>query len=316
MPLITGSGGVITPPPPFVSTSGPVPLGLTYVDPDGQAWALADYTSGNVALSFAGIGGPLPAFTTLGLSTGGAIAQQYIAAIRTIVMQVIVWDDDQTAFLGRLDAWSRALWCQRAGSPSPGTFIVSRPDGSARQIQAYCTIGPDQPDDDGTKSGRLWSTFTLTFQSVDPFWSDADPIVVEFAAVPSGAGVPPMPPVILAPATVLGDTVVTNSGDSDAYPIWQIFGPGTPTLTNNTTGRVFGLTNAIGSGDWIAIDTRPTRQSVVDQDGTNQWADLVESSPRDLWQLVPGDNALDMALAGAGTGSKIVMSYTRRWLRS
>ena len=193
---------------------------------------------------------------------------------------------------------------------------MQRPDGSARQIPVYCTVGPDQPDDDITKSGRLHSLFTLTFQAPDPMWVDADPTLIEFAAVPSGAGVPPMPPVILAPSTVLGITTVTNSGDADAYPVWTIYGPGTPTLTNTTTGRAFGLSSAIGSGDWVTVDTRPLMQSAVDQAGANQWADLVESDPRDLWSLVPGDNDLNLALAGSGTGSRIVLSYTRRWLRS
>ena len=184
MPLITGAGAVITPPPVAIST-GPTPLGLTYVDPDGNAWALSDTTSGTVALSFAGASGPLPAFTTLGLPTGGVFPEQYISAVRTIVTQVLVWDDDQTSFLERLDAWARALWCQRLGAPAPGAFIVQRPDGSARQIPVYCTVGPDQPDDDITKSGRLHSLFTLTFQAPDPMWVDADPTLIEFAAVPS-----------------------------------------------------------------------------------------------------------------------------------
>ena len=132
----------------------------------------------------------------------------------------------------------------------------------------------------------------------------------------SATGVPPMPPIQLAPATLLGDNTVTNTGDADAYPVWTITGPGQPTLTNNTTGRSFGLDVTLSSDEVVVVDTRPTMQSAVDQDGEDRWGDLVKTSPRDLWPLVPGENELNLSMASSGTGSQITLSYTRRWLRA
>ena len=115
---------------------------------------------------------------------------------------------------------------------------------------------------------------------------------------------------------MLGQVTVTNTGDVEAYPIWEVTGPGTPTLANLTTGRSFGLATPLTAGETVTVDTRPTRQSVVDSAGRNRWPDLVTTSPRQLWPLAAGRNALDLRLAGAGPTSTVILTYMRRWLRA
>jgi hypothetical protein len=293
----------------------PVPLGLTYVDPDGQAWPLTDRDSGVVATTCAGIAGPQPSATNVNLPGGGAIPLSYRPAARAITLGVFMEGATQADFLGLQDRWARAIWNERAGEPAPGLLVLARPDGSSRQIPVMCIDGGDQSDDDASKSGLTWSTYALTFAADDPLWADSDPIELSFGSS-SAAGVPAMPPIVLAPATLLGDNQVTNSGDADSYPVWTIHGPGQPTLTNNTTGRTFGLDVTLDTGEVVIVDSRPTMQSAVDQDDTDRWGDLVKSSPRDLWPLIPGLNDLTLSLASSGDGSKIVLSYTRRWLRA
>lgn len=293
----------------------PVPLGLTYVDPDGQEWDLTDRDNGVVATACAGISGPPVAATRLPLPGGGSLPQSYQAASRNITLGVHVSMPTQDDYLTLCDQWARAIWNERLGEPAPGLFVLSRPDGSARQIEVNCVDGADQTDADATKSGLTWSTYTLTFTADDPMWSDADPIVLTFGTN-SAPGVPAMPPIRLAPATLLGANTVVNSGDADSYPVWTIYGPGQPTITNNTTGRSFGLGVTLASGEVITVDTRPTLQSAVDGLGNDRWTDLLKSSPRDLWALVPGTNDINLSLSGSGTGSQIVLTYTRRWLRS
>lgn len=293
-----------------------VPLGLTYIDPDGLAWAWGDPSQNVFATACAGISSPPVSLTSIGMPTGGALAQSYRAAVRSIIVGLRMYHDtDQLAFLALQDKLARSLWTVRGGSPAPGTLVVARPDGTSRQVGVYCNAGADQGDDDATKSGLTWSTYTITLQALDPFFEDGDATELSFGTS-TAPGVPPMPPIQLAPATLLGDNEVTNSGDADSYPVWTITGPGQPTLTNHTTGRSFGLSATLGSGEVVVVDTRPTLQSAVDQDGDDRWGDLVKSSPRDLWPLVPGTNSLNLSMSGSGAGSKIVLSYTRRWLRA
>ncbi|MCW2917660.1 MAG: phage tail protein [Actinomycetia bacterium] len=317
MPLITTAPSLPAP-PPVPQAPGPQTLGLTYVDPDGTVWTWGDPGQSVFATDVAGIGSPPVALTSLGLPGGGVLAQALTPQMRTIVIGLRMYNDegDQDAFLQLMDRLARALWTTRAGLIAPATLIVSRPDGTSRQIDVLCTDGPSQATDDATKSGLTWSSMVITLVAPDPLWSDAQTTQLEFATPPAGGGVPAMPPVVLDPSTILGSTTVTNDGDGDAYPIWTITGPGIPTIANTTTGLSFGLDVTLGVGEVVTVDTRTGMQSAIDAAAANRWADLVRSSPRALWPLVPGDNALNLQMTGAGVGTKIAMSYTRRWLRA
>lgn len=313
MPLL-GRPQQVTPGVGGVS-SLPSPLGLTYTDPDGTVWRWSDMGAQVFVTGVAGLGSPPVSLTALALPSGGGIPQEYQGTFRTVVVGLVIADDDQNEFLAVMDRLNRALWTQRAGNPAPGTLTVERPDGTSRQILVLTTAGPDRPDETRDTAGLTWCSFPVTFRALDPLWSDAETTGFEFAAAPAGAGVPPMPPVLLSPGSVLGATTVHNTGDADAYPVWTIHGPGTPTITNSTTGRSFGLGVALGSAEVVTVTTG-TDGSASAVDGTNadRWGDLVKSTPRDLWALVPGTNDLNLVLTGSGTGSKISMSYRRRWL--
>lgn len=314
MPLIALPAEYVPPPPAEVIA--PRPLSISYLDPDGTTWNFDDDGTGIFATAVAGIGSPPVAFTSLPLPAGGALAQLLTPQIRSIVVGLYLYDDwDQDAFLALRDRLTRALWTIRAGQPAPGTLTVSRPDGSSRSISVLCTDGPSMVTDDASKSGLTWTSMVVTFQAVDPFWADADETVLPFTSG-TAAGVPPMPPTALNSASLLGLTTVTNDGDADAYPIWSITGPGTPTITNNTTGLAWGLGVALGPTETLTVDTRPTLQSAVDGVGANRWGDLTASNPRSLWWLVPGDNDVNLQMAGSTSNTSVTLTYVRRWLRA
>lgn len=294
--------------------SGPVPWALTYIDPDGAEWVWSDLAQDVVVTAVSGIGSPPPAATIISMPGGARLAQAYQADSRQIVIGLHVKNNDQNLFNATLDRLHWALWTVRAGEPAPGVLRFSRPDGTSRQIRVLCLSGMDGVDD--KNSGLTWAAFPVNFVAEDPFFEDAESEEWSFEAAPVSGGVPAMPPIALAPSTVLGTTSIINGGAVDAYPVWTIHGPGTATMTNTTTGRSFGIDAVLGSGEVITVDTRPLRQSAIDETDANRWPDLVKSSPRDLWALVPGVNNLDLAIASPGVGSKVTISYTRRWLRA
>lgn len=315
MPLIAGAATT----PPIHVDNQRQPLSATWIDPDGTVWPWTDRSSGWVLESITGLGSPPASLTSSALAGGGLLAQSYGAAPRTVVAGMVAFDDSShDAFLDLLDRIARALWTERLGAPAPGTLVISRPGGQARQIELLCTSGPEQADEDASQDGYRWTTtYGLTFTSaLDPLFSDATDTTVTFAAAPASGGVPPMPPVVLSPSTVLGSTSVTNSGNGDAYPIWEITGPGTPTISNLTTGQSFGLDVALAEGEVVTVDTRPARQSAVDGDGDDRWGDLVRTSPRSLWTIPPGKSDLDIQMTGSGDNTKVKLSYRRRWLRA
>lgn len=293
----------------------PSALQTGYTDPDGNFWDWSDVTTGAFVTSVAGIGSAPSAPSTLQLPTGDMLVQGVAPGPRQIVVGLYVFDDDQAVLLARLDAIANALSHDRAGAFVPGMLQFQRPDGTTRQIAVACTSGPDLPDDDGG-AFQLSATFGLTFQPLSPFFEDTEQTVQVIEGAPSGGGVPPMPPVLLTPSTVIGVTTVNNTGDADAWPVWTITGPGTPTIANTTTGRSWSFTTALSSGEQRIVDTRPGMVSAVDGVGADWWGDLVKGSPRDLWQLVPGVNALNLELTGSTVASSIQLAYSRRWRRA
>ncbi|WP_433329949.1 phage distal tail protein [Spirillospora sp. CA-294931] len=315
MPLLAGAQTGPGPNPP--GFDWPQPLRLVYIDPDGVEWDLSDLAGPVQVTGVAGIGSPpvsLAGFTT---PSGAMLAQNYRGTGRAVIVGIIAGADTQAEFLELQDRLADALWTERLGEPAPGTLRVQRPDGTARQLRVLVTAGPEQADDDRDKSGLTWTSFPITFRSIDAFWADAAPTVLTFQSATGAAGVPPMPPVALAPYAVLGNLTVTNTGKAETWPLWKITGPGTPTLTNTTLGRAFGLDVALSAGETVTINTGPDGEAyAIDQDGDDRWEDLVKSSPRDLWPLVKGTNQLNLVLAGSSAASKIELSYVRRWLRA
>lgn len=320
MPILVG-GNAITPPttPPSAGADGRRPLAVSYIDPDGQVWNWSSPLSDVMLTSITGLGSPPAAMSGIALPGGGQIPQAYGAAPRNMVVGLDVCDEEsQDGLLDTIDQLSVAFWGERYGRPATGTLIVSRPDGSARQIQVLCTSGPEQPDTGSSDDGYQWSTnFALTFVSaLDPYFSDSAATELEFAAAGGGSGVPPMPPVLLQASTTLGAATVTNSGSGAAYPIWTVYGPGTPTISLDTPDLSFSLDVVLGVGDVRVIDTRPGLQSVVDGSGANCWAELAAGSPRDLWALPPGSSDISVEIAASTAASKVVLQYVRRWLRA
>ncbi|MFV2172347.1 hypothetical protein ACFHW2_11805 [Actinomadura sp. LOL_016] len=317
LPAIAAAGGGGGGVPPLPQFRWPRPLRLVYIDPDGVEWDFSDLAGQVQVTGVSGHGSPPVSSTKLQLPSGGSLPQNYVGTGRTVLVGLVAGDDNQLEFLDLCDRLAWALWTERLGEPAPGTLVIQRPDGTGRRIKVLVEDGPDLAGDDREKSGLTWTSFVVTFRSLDACWSDAAPTVLTFKGADEAAGVPPMPPVVLSPYSVLGDVTVTNTGNAAAFPVWRITGPGTPTLTNVTTGRSFGLATELTTGETVTIDTAPDGGAFAeDQTGADRWADLVKSSPRDLWELVKGPNKLSLTLAGSSSDSQIELSYVRRWLRA
>jgi hypothetical protein len=311
---------------PFVKFEDqPVPLSITYVDPDGTQWVLSDrdMPDGYICTALKGLSGAPVTFSTIPLVTGGSIPQLLIRQNMQLVMGLLVQAKGtspaaQTDYLNLLDAMTLAFTTIRKNSPSPGTLVIGRPDGTQRFCRVYQTSGLDQPDDDATQSGLLFTSYALTLVATDPYFYDltAEPFLFD-APAEDATGILPLLPIALTGATSLGDVEVTNRGSADAYPMWTITGPGTPTIENVTTGLSFTFGTPLDIDQVVIIVTQPGLQSVTDATtDENLWGSLVTDTPRDLFALVQGVNKLSVDMADAGDDTSVVMEMTQRWLRA
>jgi len=295
----------------------PVPLVISYIDPDGVTWNLSDLSMSNgyVCSAIAGIDGFPVMMQIVPLLDGTAVPHILLPQPATIGLAILVTrpaSDNESDYYALLDRLTRAFWNNRNSAPAPGTLIIQRPDGTARQISVYTTSGLDTPD--VGKDNKMVYSFSLA--TPDPWWSDLVPTILNFNTGVNN-GILPVLPVDLNGAAVIGNIVVNNAGNMFTFPTWTITGPGTPTLRNNTTGRAWSLNTAIPAGQQVQVVTKRGQQAAVNiTTGANIWGQLVISSPRDLWPLAAGNNSISITMTGATSATQVSMSYVNRWSRS
>jgi hypothetical protein len=196
-----------------------------------------------------------------------------------------------------------------------GTLTAVADDGSTRSLPCYYRKG--------LESGTYWVTryrTVLEFWAPSPWWRGT-PLTFDYGLAAATTFFPIMP-IVLSPSTISGATTFDLSDtDSPTYPRWTVTGPGSQlVLSNSWTGvDEFGapvtrsasltLSGTIGDGRVVSIDTRPGRQKITYDDGTNLFG-LLASDPA-LWPLVDGVNTVTALLTGAGTNSRIALAADR-----
>jgi hypothetical protein len=130
--------------------------------------------------------------------------------------------------------------------------------------------------------------------------------------VPAASVRAPFFPVVLASSTVEGAFVLDVQGDAEAWPAWEITGPGEDLLIENvTTGdRIF------VSGEFkekVTIVTRPQEQDITSPGATSGelWDRVSVDSV--LFPLPPGESHIKMSLVGASAASKVTVTYREAW---
>jgi hypothetical protein len=295
----------------------PVPLQISYQDPDGNNWNLSDLSmkNGYVCSAISGIDGIPVAMQTIPLLDGTAIPNLYQPQPGTIILAILVGrpaSDSENDYYTLLDAFVRAFINRRNEVPAPGYLTIQRPDGTQRQIAVYMTSGLDTPEV-GLNDMAL---YTLTLQTPDPYWSDLTQNQISYGLV-NAAGILPLLPISLAGGAIFGEDIIINPGTGLAYPTWTITGPGTPTVTNKTTGRVWSLNAPVPSGQVVQVVTKRGQQSAYNvSTATSVWDSLVYSTLRDLWPLVGGDNDVLVGMSGATAATQITLNWTNRWSRA
>lgn len=296
----------------------PTPLQIDYIDPDGNDWDLSDLSmeKGYACTGIAGIEGLTTSLQTIPLLDGTATPNIYIPQPGSITLGILVGrpaSDDENDYYALLDAVARAFYNRRNELPVPGYIQVQRPDGSSRQIAVYTTSGLNSPD----VAVSNHTVYAFTLQTPDPYWQDLIPQQLSFN-IGNATGILPVLPVSLTSGTLIGNNTVINGGNAQAWPVWTITGPGTPTMKNLTSGRQWSLNTAIPAGHVVQVTTKPGSQMAVDTtSSTNIWDQLVLGGTlSNLWSLMAGTNQIAITMAGSSLATSIGLSWTNRWNRA
>ncbi len=115
----------------------------------------------------------------------------------------------------------------------------------------------------------------------------------------------------VAPSQAIGSIEMRNSGDVEAFPVWQIYGPGDTFRAVSEARQELVWEGALDVGESLTIDTR--RGTVVDGDGVNRYAELAPA-PR-FWPVPPGTNTAEASLLNTNEDSRIVCTWrARKWV--
>lgn len=183
----------------------------------------------------------------------------------------------------------------------PGYLRITRPnDDAVRQVRCLYQGGLEGDLSQGSPGEAI---IPLSLLAPDPYWTDVAETTASYVAADLGSS--------------LG---VVNTGDVDAYPIWEIAGPASNiVLTNTTTGKVLAL-NANGgvglsTGDTLTIDTRPPSQRttlpITDQNGASYYSRV--GAGGSLWWLTKGANTFTIAASGTSGATSIGLRWLPRY---
>lgn len=282
-----------------------------WIDPTGTEWPLTTPDLGWFTLDeVTGLGAAPVALTTDADPRGGARVRYVRAEPRVITWGLHIYGATHMEFLGRWRDLARAFSSTRRDGP--GALVISRPDGSEREILAYYQQGFDsQPGGHFADDDVVLSLFCE-----DPYWRDREPTVVPRSYTTPVSFLAPYPQV--STSQVLGGSIVVNPGSAEAWPDWSITGPADLiTATNRTTGETWTLDpNApgidhgpIALGEEVKLTT--DRPSVRGPAG-EVWTGALNWPVASLWGLVPGDNDVVFTVQGASVGSSIALSFKAR----
>lgn len=197
-----------------------------------------------------------------------------------------------------------------------GKIRVQSPVGDLREINCRVVAGL-QLDEGKDNAYPGWQKAVPMFRAFDPYWYDTSDTIRDFTTGVTATFFPFFP-LRLSSSEVFVDGTVDNTGDVEAWPVWEITGPGSSIVLRDLgTGAFTNLTSGIGavtldSSEVITIDTRPGVKTVTKNDGTNLWPYL--STDSQLWPLYSGSTSFRVEMGAATSDSKVRLTYRPRYL--
>jgi hypothetical protein len=305
VPILPGEYLLEDPPGGSMPPTGEV---VMWIDPDGAVTFLSNQQTREVIVGMTGRGIPPIIYTEDAVPTmPGSRLRRERKDVRVVGVPMLFTGSSKFDVRSQLEYFSAVMDPDRG----QGTLRIQRADGSQRDLFCRYASGLEGDESSGGPAHQL---AVVHFRAFDPYWYDA-----AFNVVPFAAGLPPtfFPffPLRLGSSSVFAESVVTNDGSVEAWPIWTITGPGDSlVLKNRTTGEQLNLATTIPAGSTVTIDTTPGVKTVTMNGTTNLYADLdFTSLVSALWSLRRGPNLVHIEMNSTTSASLVQLTYKRRY---
>lgn len=258
--------------------------------------------------------------TMTSLSSGGAVLRHQRLKEGDMFLPIQLRSNSKEA---RNDLVSRL---GRILTAADGPVMVEVKDpysGQTRTRTAYYRTGLGAPDWSGPYSAK----FGITLDYAEPWWrgegrgrkvkvADRKKPFITARRGPDGQGAgPAIPffPVFVYSSVVEGIYTLNIEGDGEAWPTWEIGGPGEDLLIENTTtGESLFIEGDIFEP--LTIVTDPQRQDIYSDTWTKgEWWDRVSIEQGDLFPLAAGENKIKITMVKATLESFVSYIYEEIW---
>lgn len=158
--------------------------------------------------------------------------------------------------------------------------------------------------------GRDALVFTITVRAGDPFFtsSHTQQVVIGETNVVRGM-LPRLANLKLTNSQAMGSAEIVNDGDANAYPIWEVYGPGDNFKAVSSDGQTLSWVGHLNGGEVLTLDTK--NGTVYDQSGTNRYSNLA-GAPR-FFAFPPGPSSINVSFVNTLPGtSKVVCTWRPR----
>lgn len=189
------------------------------------------------------------------------------------------------------------------------TIIANYPTGESWEIKGHYTGGAETQFGDDTKV--TFCRWVVTLRCPTPYWTRTNSEQYNVGTGSTGRGlIPNLAELQVSSSQALGVIEVENSGDVEAYPVWQLRGPSsTVTITDINTGKQFIYDGVINTDETVIIDTNTG--TVTDKDtGANLYANLA-ASPK-LFPIAAGISSVSIVATDADADTLISLAYQPR----
>lgn len=165
----------------------------------------------------------------------------------------------------------------------------------------------------GDEQNMFFARWVIQFQCPNPYWVRQQSESISIGTPGAGRGLigtgRSLVELQVGSSQAIGEIVLENNGDVDAYPVWRFDGPmDYVTLTNFDETKSFSYEEPILEGESVIVDT--FAGTVVSATGVNKYANLA-AAPK-FFTIPPGISDVTIEAVGTDTNTLISLFFQPR----